>query len=212
MNSLAQIAKEVIVSVLFGIALPSFDSQGDIRLSHLLYTNGHWKWALSVLTPVVVNTVFTIVSCKEMERKRWLLYLPLVVFQLYPQYCIARLIYRFLREEITLKQFKAVKNSMDGGIGCVESYCESVPQIFVQTAFFAFVVNMGPMLSRLCFQQISKPCNEYDKCDELYNCDMDPYVSGYKMAPYTQTYRLRLFVTKEASSLPVNIYRVQHRN
>ena len=69
---------------------------------------------------------------------------------------------------------------MDGGVGCLEPYCESVPQVFTQTAFFAYVHNLTPMIKRLCFMEKSHPCSKYDHCDDLYDCDMDPYAIGYR--------------------------------
>ena len=78
-----------------------------------------------------------------------------------------------------LKTFASIKDGMDGGIGCLEPYCESVLQVFVQTALFAKVHNLNPLLTDLCFSERDRPCAEYDACDDLYNCDMDPYASGY---------------------------------
>ena len=93
-------------SIFFGIVLPTFDAGGDIRLGIRLYENGHPKWALSVFTPVFINTIFTMVVCKQIEQDRkglhWICYLPLVFLQLYPQYCILRLILELWKGNINL--------------------------------------------------------------------------------------------------------------
>ena len=129
----------VVFSILLNICLPSFDVGSDIRLAIRLSFNGHPKWALSVLAPVFINTFFSGIACKEMERKKsgacWVMYLPLVFLQIYPQFCTIRLIYELLRGRIDLKTFASIKDGMDGGIGCLEPYCESVLQVFVYVSY-----------------------------------------------------------------------------
>ena len=82
--------REIIFSILFGMILPSADTTTDLRLGIRLILNGHPKWGIAILTPVAINTLFTIVSCRQIERKsskgRWFKYLLLVFLQLYPQY------------------------------------------------------------------------------------------------------------------------------
>ena len=129
----------VVFSILLNICLPSFDVGSDIRLAIRLSLNGHAKWALSVLAPVFINTFFSGIACREMERKKsgacWMMYLPLVLLQIYPQFCTIRLIYELLRGRIELKTFASIKDGMDGGIGCLEPYCESVLQVFVYGSY-----------------------------------------------------------------------------
>ena len=174
----------VVFAIFLNICLPSFDVGSDIRLAVRLYLNEHPKWALSVLTPVFINTIFSAVACKQLEQKKagacWIMYLPLVLLQIYPQFCTIRLIFDLLRGSIDLNDFKSTKDGLDGGIGCIEPYCESVFQVFVQTALFAKVHNLNPLVTRLCFSERDRSCAEYDVCDDLYDCDMDPYASGYE--------------------------------
>ena len=179
-----QLIKSVLISIICGISLPSADSGSDINLGVRLYVNGHPRWALAVLTPVFANTFFTIFACMEMERgkhgSRWFLYLPLVFAQCYPQFCVVRLLFQLFQGKITLKEFNAARDGNDGGIGCVEPYCESVPQVFIQTAFFAFSFNLTPVINRFCYQDQSKPCLEFDICDDKFFCSMSQWESGYK--------------------------------
>ena len=103
-----EIIRVVIFSVFFGIVLPTFDAGGDIRLAIRLYENGHPKWSLSVLTPVLINTLFTIVISRKIEEERksrfWVIYLPLVLLQIYPQYCLLRLLLDFGRGKMKLEE------------------------------------------------------------------------------------------------------------
>ena len=175
--------RTILFTVFFNLVLPSVDSGSDIRLGIRLYINNHPRWAMAVLAPVIINTVFTVFACREIERKLskkpWILHLPLVFLQLYPQYCICRLMYKYFRGEISLQDLITSRDSMDGGLGCVEPYCESVPQVFVQTAIFAFVHNINPMIKKLCYTQRERPCALDDSCDDLFNCDRDKFASGY---------------------------------
>ena len=174
----------VLFSLFFGIGLPSFDVSSDVRLAIRLYINGHPRWALSVMTPIIFNTFFTTIACRAVEKNksgcRWLMYLPLVLLQIYPQFCIVRLLLKLFRGKMNLKAFISSRDGMEGGIGCLEPYCESVLQVFVQTALFAYVHNINPLLRNLCFNERRRSCAEYDVCDNLYHCDMDPFVSGYE--------------------------------
>ena len=75
----------VTFSILFGIMLPTGDAGTDVLWGVDLYISGHKKWAFAVLSPVIANTVFTIIACREMEKSNvrvsWIAYLPLVFLQ-----------------------------------------------------------------------------------------------------------------------------------
>lgn len=128
----------------------------NIRGSYILFISGHVGWAMAVFSPVLINTFFTVFSCRETERRNmgnwWFLYLPLVFCQLYPQFCLLRILIayfntissknNFFRFQNNLKQFVAAKDGMDGGMGCTKPYCESIPQVFIKTALFAFVYSL----------------------------------------------------------------------
>ena len=163
---------------------PTTDVGSDVRLGVRLYMNGHPRWAMSVLAPVFVNTIFIAVSCRKLEKSKanrfWILYLPLVLLQVYPQFCILRLIIQYLfRKNMSLENFVSNRDSLDGGIGCLEPYIESIPQVYIQTGIFAFVYNINPLLTRLCYTEKKRSCGVFDHCDHLYDCDFDPYGSGY---------------------------------
>ena len=183
LNSIKAI-QTVLFSILFGMLLPSGDAGTDIRLGVDLYINGQPKWAFAVLSPVFLNTIFTIMACRQMEKQNngvsWIAYLPLVFLQVYPQFCVGRLLAKYFANKIDLEEFISSQNGMDGGLGCVEPYCESVPQMFIQTAIFAHVHNLTPMLTRLCFTELDESCNRYPECDDMYDCGKDPYATGYE--------------------------------
>ena len=182
----------VLFSISFGIVLPTADAIGDIRLGVHLIQNGHPKWAASVLMPVFGNTFFTLISCRELEKKKsghcWVMYIPLVILQLYPQWCVIRLLSKLLKGQIKLKDFISQRDSLDGGLGCVEPYCESILQVYVQTALFAYVHNISGLVKKLCYMEKGNPCSEYDLCDKFYDCNMDRYSSGYNRFQHVISY------------------------
>ena len=186
------VIKAVLFTIFFGKLLPFADVWSDVRLGIHLFVNGHKKWAFSVLAPVIVNTFFTLVLCREMEKKKsrkcWIIYIPMVIFQVYPQWCLFRILLEFGRHKINLKQFITKRDSFDGGIGCLEPYLESVPQVYIQTALFAFVHNIDSIITRLCYTARDPMCTSLDICDPLFNCDMDPYATGYQK--YTRVMNL----------------------
>ena len=167
----------VVTSIIFGIFLPSFDVGSDIRVSVRLFLNGHPRWALSVLTPVLMNTFFSAIACRELERKKsggcWIMYLPLVLIQVYPQFCTIRLLFEFYHRKMSLIGFVSKRDSMDGGIGCLEPYCESVLQVFVQTALFSHVHSIDPLISKLCIStsdELAGDC-EVNLSELIYDLD-----------------------------------------
>ena len=179
--------RTILFTILFQMVLPFTDTGTDIRLGIRLFINGHPKWALAVLMPVFINTFFTTIACREMEKrankKYWVFYLPLVIFQLYPQFCICRLLFQYYQGKINLEQFISARDSMDGGLGCVEPYCESVPQVYIQTTIFALIHNMDQLIIRLCFTEKAQTCfqiEEEDRCGERYDCHSDRFLYGYQ--------------------------------
>lgn len=159
-----------IITTIFGIGLPSFDIGSDIYLALRLLQNGHPNFAFCVLFPVLTNTVFTIFVCVNLEKRKCWRYLPLVFLQIYPQFCTARLLYKWARGEMGIDEFKCQRDSLDGGLGCVEPYMESVPQAFIQTAIFAVAYNLSTTATRLCYNENARSCRPFDTCSDLKKC------------------------------------------
>ena len=178
------VIRAVLFTIFFGKLLPFADAWSDVRLSIRLFVNGHTNWAFSVIAPVFLNIFFTLFSCKAIEKKRgsvcWFMYMPMVILQVYPQWCLFRLLLEFWRHEIDLEEFISKRDSLDGGLGCLEPYLESVPQVYIQTALFSFVYNIDSIITRLCYTETDPMCASLDICDTLFDCDMDPYSTGYK--------------------------------
>lgn len=168
-----------IFSIAFGILLPTADVATDVRLGVRLYQNGHPRWAACVLAPVFVNAFFTIFACIKLEKRYWYCYVPLVVFQIYPQFCVIRLMFRVYRGNLKNHDFLAERDSLDGGLGCLEPYFESVPQVFIQTAFFTIANSLTTTATRLCYNEKAQSCQSYDTCADLNKCSYLGYDSNH---------------------------------
>ena len=62
----------IIFAIFFGILLPYTDTGTDLRLSFQLFISGHPRWAFLTIAPVLLNTVFTLVLCRGIEKKQLL--------------------------------------------------------------------------------------------------------------------------------------------
>ena len=173
--SVFQVVKDVASTITLGIGLPSSDVGTDINLGVRLIQNGHPRWAMWVLAPVFANIFFTLFACRRIEGRSWLCYTPLIVLQFYPQFCVARLLFRWARHKIKREQFLKERDDLDGGLGCIESYLESVPQVFIQTAFFTIANSLTATTERLCYNEKDKTCQRYDNCSTLKKCSDTGY-------------------------------------
>ena len=152
---------DTINTMFFGIGLPSGDVGTDINLGIRLSMYGHPKWAMCVLAPVVMNTFFTLFACARIDKDKWLWYIPLVLLQVYPQYCVVRIVLQYLRSKLDREQFIEKRDQLDGGLGCLESYVEAVPQAFIQTAFFTIANSLTSTVTRLCYNDNAQSCAEF---------------------------------------------------
>ena len=179
--SVLKVLWDVISTFLFGIGLPSGDVGTDINLGVRLILNGHPKWAMCVLAPVFTNMFFTFFACARIEKKKCWWYFPLVLLQIYPQFCAARILFRWWRgrNNYDREAFIKERDDIDGGLGCVESYLEAVPQAFIQTAFFTIANNLTSTVSRLCYNEKAKSCAMFDTSDCLMWKECSKYGNNY---------------------------------
>ena len=126
-----------------------------------IYLYGHPKWAMCVLAPVVMNTFFTLFACSRIDKDKWLWYIPLVFLQVYPQYCVVRIVLQYISSKLDREHFIEKRNQLDGGLGCLESYVEAVPQAFIQTAFFTIANSLTLTVTRLCYNDEVRSCAEF---------------------------------------------------
>jgi len=136
--------------------------------------------------------VFTIFACIRIEKKYFLLYLPLVILQTYPQFLLLRLLLQWASTskkvpkqvdpsnwQIQCKEkFEKKRDGLAGGLGCLEPYLESIPQAFIQTAFFTVANSLATTATRLCYNKVNSPCEKFDVCSDLSKCSIIGYDSN----------------------------------
>jgi hypothetical protein len=155
------------------ITLPTAGFYTDIYLGVHLFLNGHLLFALCVWMPVFLNTFFTFFACFRIEKGKAFIYIPLILLQCYPQFCLVRLLYQWGRKTLTRDAFIEERDKLEGGLGSVGPYIESVPQAFVQTAFLTVAHSVGAVVARLCYHQKAYSCkleHGSGECSTFHDC------------------------------------------
>ena len=80
---------------------------------------------------------------------------------------------------LSKSDFIAHRDSLDGGLGCLEPYFESVPQVFIQTAFFTIANSLKSTSTRLCYNEKIASCQYYDVCSQLNKCSYLGYDNNH---------------------------------
>ena len=132
------INKERIIIILqlcvFNIIFTTWDQYSDIKFAYILFAKGHSYWSLAVISPTILNFIFTLYSWYYFEPKNqksysWLL----LILQLWPQLCALRIIISVLKNNSEWRKEKAL---MDRSIGLLEPFLESIPQTIILTTLF----------------------------------------------------------------------------
>ena len=177
----------LVATVFSEIFLPVTDAFSDIYLCVQLILNGHPLWSLWVLFPVIVKTIFTVFACKKVEKRNWIFYTPLVLLQIYPQFCILRALIKwsFLKaidENTFWKEF----DYLEGCIGFLH-VIQAVPQGFVQTAFFAVAHFLPSKIKRFCYNEKIQTCKKFDNCTTVVRASEEcPDDFGYQSTSCNQ--------------------------
>ena len=132
------INKEKILAVtqlfLFNIIFATWDQYSDVRFAYVLFSKGHTYWASAVITPVIINFVFTLYAWYYLEPRNQKLYTWIfLILQLWPQFCAFRIITLILRNK---SEWKKNKSMMERSVCLLEPFLESIPQTIILTILF----------------------------------------------------------------------------
>ena len=97
-KSIKQKLMEVMPLVILNIGLPTGDVFSDILTITTLYQSGHLYFATFLLTPFLLNVVFTTFSWWRIDsnkEKKWTWIL--LLFQLWPQYRAMQIIFKIFK-------------------------------------------------------------------------------------------------------------------
>ena len=106
---------EIVVLIVFSMLVPTFDNYSDLRVSTLFLTGTYtpagnftesgkiitpvpqYKYALFTFLPVLISFLFTLKHwwSKENNKQKKLKTLPYLIFQVWPQSRVGRILYFF---------------------------------------------------------------------------------------------------------------------
>ena len=123
--------KRVLPSFLFNVLLPTLDVYSDLSLIIPWFLANHWKYALSMTLPLVLQFASTIYKwfqfeCPKQKRWTWIL----LFLQLWPQWRAIRVL-KLLYKNDKRHQKKQIELLRD--IGSTEPFLEAAPSIIIMT-------------------------------------------------------------------------------
>ena len=86
---------EAIIVITFGILLPCWDVYSDVAFAIYLISEGHIKFGLTMLGPMILSILFTIPHWWRIEatKSNRLKTFPLLLLLFWPQYRALRILY-----------------------------------------------------------------------------------------------------------------------
>ena len=134
-KSIKQKLMEVMPLVILNIGLPTGDVFSDILTITTLYQSGHLYFATTLLTPFLLNVVFTTFSWWRIDsnkEKKWTWIL--LLFQLWPQYRAMKIIFKIFKGD---QSYVDDKNTLERDVSILEPFLESVPTVWITTVILA---------------------------------------------------------------------------
>ena len=165
-NGFFQGVKRASPAILSDVILPTFDVYSDFSLAIGWFWNGHWKFAISMLIPVVLQFVSTIYKWIRLEKtnsKRWT-WIPLVL-QFWPQWRALRIIN--LDRKDTIKADEK-KKELKREVTSTEPFLEAFTSLLIMTVILMISIN-DKSFTDFC---IANP--EYKECPEYNNSQSAP--------------------------------------
>jgi len=187
-----KIVLPILLAIIFGIGMSTFDIWTDWNLFNILYSNGQKNWGFLILVPIFANTFFTLCSmlytrgfksCKKASLA--IVFTIFVLLQLYPQLCTVGNLLSLVRVETTrtgplyildMAQFEMKQSYSSGTLGTLESFVESTPTLYIQTAFLAHTgLSLSKLKQKTCFKlnchnldAQQEECKKVNQTDEAF--------------------------------------------
>ena len=123
-----------IVTFVFDVVFPSVDVYSDLSLIIGWIVNGHWKYAISMSMPVLLQFIFTIqkwIRLEKPESKKWSwLFLFLQCWPQWRAICAMNLDFK------NDKKAEAKKKELMKEVTTTEPYLEAWPSIIIMTVIW----------------------------------------------------------------------------
>ena len=127
----------ILPVLILNIGLPTLDVFSDVLLICTLYQSGHLLYASALLTPLLLNFLFTSFSWWTLETRneqRWTWILLLC--QIWPQYRAFQIIVKIYKDD---PNFEEEQKNLERDVGMLEPFLESVPSALIMTILLAKV-------------------------------------------------------------------------
>eukprot|EP00092_Neocalanus_flemingeri_P001426 GFUD01001522.1.p1 GENE.GFUD01001522.1~~GFUD01001522.1.p1 ORF type:complete len:729 (+),score=77.61 GFUD01001522.1:102-2288(+) len=154
--------KELLLMIVLMEILPTVDIATDLRIA-IIWFSTRRAWAISIFCTLLGHTFCSAVlwyylEPRKMKKYSWIF----VIFQVFPQYRAAYIIYHFARKSSDNDAVQENRNIYDRMISTVEPYVESVPQVIILTAsFYSGWGNLtGNLDDVIALEQVTGVANE----------------------------------------------------
>ena len=133
--------KRIAPSIVFDVVLPTLDVYSDLSLIIGWLVGGHWKYAISMSIPVLLQFLFTIQKWVRLEKSKskklsWLL----LLLQFWPQWRAIRAINLDFKND---KKAHAKKKELMREVTTTEPYLEAWPSIIIMTVIYVSTLYVG---------------------------------------------------------------------
>lgn len=94
-------SKDAFLLIFLGILLPTSDVYSDLAFAYRLYGDGHYRFAVAMISPVILSFVLLVFHWKRIEKTLWdrLISFPYLFFQIWPQRQVYKILKMGLRDK-----------------------------------------------------------------------------------------------------------------
>ena len=131
--------KRIAPSIVTDVFLPTLDVYSDLSLIFGWLFGGHWKYAISMSIPVLLQFLFTIqkwIRLEKPESKKWSWLLLLL--QCWPQWRAVRVMNLNFKND---RKFEEKKKELMMEVTSTEPYLEAWPSIIIMTVIMVYAMD-----------------------------------------------------------------------
>ena len=128
--------KRIVPSFILDVTLPSMDVYSDFSLVVGWYLNGHFKYAISMTVPILLQFLSTIYKWVRLEkRKNKIWSWPILILQFWPQWRAIQVMRLDFKNDPKAEE---KKKELMREITTTEPFLEAWPSIIIMTIIFLF--------------------------------------------------------------------------
>ena len=158
--------KRIAPSIVFDVVFPSLDVYSDFSLILGWYMNGHFKYAISMTIPIMLQFLFTIykwIRLEKMANKKWTW--PILLLQFWPQWRAIRIMRLDFRND---SKIEAKKKELMREVTSTEPFLEAFLSIIIMTIIFISALGDNSFRDNCSYNYLTNTWNEVE-CEEYQN-------------------------------------------